>query len=74
MEPPYLDDFDDKAERYGEGCEDDQQRDEGDEVGTQARAFLAAAWGEIVMIIKIVIIMACRHIPTMTKSDHGGEM
>ena len=48
---PYLDDFDDKAERYGEGCEDDQQRDEGDKVGTQARAFLAAAWGDIVMIV-----------------------
>ena len=25
-------------------------------------------------MLSIIIIMACRHIPTMTKSHHGGEM
>ena len=28
----------------------------------------------IIIIIIITITMACRHIPTMTKSHHGGEM
>ena len=28
----YLNNFDDKAEGYGEGCQDDQQGDEGDKV------------------------------------------
>ena len=38
----YLNDFDDEAERYGEGGEDDEQGDEGDEVGAQAGTLLAA--------------------------------
>ena len=28
----YLNNFDDEAEGYGEGCQDEQQGDEGDEV------------------------------------------
>ena len=28
----------------------------------------------IMIIIVIIIAMACRHIPTMTKSHHGGNM
>ena len=34
-------------------------------------AFLSASKSTLVVII---IIMACRHIPTMTKSYHGGNM
>ena len=28
----------------------------------------------IIVAIIVAVIMACRHIPTMTKSHHGGEM
>ena len=40
----YLNDFDDKAEWYGEGGEDDEQGDEGDEVRAQAGALFTACW------------------------------
>ena len=38
----YLNNFDDEAEGYGKGCQDDEKRDEGDEVGAQARSLFAA--------------------------------
>ena len=40
----YLNDFDDEAEWYGEGGEDDEQGDEGDEVRAQAGALFTACW------------------------------
>ena len=40
----YLNDFDDKAEWYGEGGEDDEQGDKGDEVRAQAGALFTACW------------------------------
>ena len=28
----------------------------------------------MMMMVRVMMTMACRHIPTMTKSHHGGEM
>ena len=42
MPTHHLDDFDNAAKGYGQGCQYEEQGDEGDEVGTQAGAFLAA--------------------------------
>ena len=38
----YLNNFDDKAERDGEGEENEQKGEEGDKVGADTRAFLAS--------------------------------
>ena len=40
----YLNDFDDEAEWYREGGQDDEQGDKGDEVRAQAGALFAACW------------------------------
>ena len=41
MSTHQLDHFDNTAEGYGQGCQYEEQGDEGDEVGTQAGAFVA---------------------------------
>ena len=44
-------------------------------MATVAAATLVAGLMSGVMVcLIIIIVMACRHIPTMTKSHHGGEM